>query len=733
MLAHIRKRLWQGVVAALFTALLVTIPQPAAAAESIPALQWPAVQVSNHGFDVITSPSGEVTTSCASADNPVSNLRTYDGTGQLVREIIKTDTIDDVENCIEWPAVGEDGDVYGIPTGQRTNGSYGPGPNLLAYSGNTLKWKYPTGCNRGTFPTIGVDGNIYFVGNGRLIGLTPDVQPPSTGPAKVLDIPAGINGCADDLVAFKDGIAVVKDLHVKFFSYNGINLGGPLGNAYKGFTVDQISANGRFFYDTYLTSGGLRSAQISAYDYGRQEVMWTTTVSDQGAYIYSAYPYATPDGGTLVYLRLKETNALGEWTGRQAYGLVKLNAFGIKEWSKTLPLSDTNGNTYGEADIKIDTNGNIAVIRSAKLKTSKNRLADAVTITVFNDDGSTLYADTLHGNLDESVAYFTGYRLDNDLGIAPDTLYVTAQQCSGTYCESGTKLFPIEVPGLGLDYPRGTVYDEAPRPASSYIALGDSFSSGEGVEPFEASTDIPNLNKCHRSENAYPRLLVDEHGAPSLGSDGFRACSGAVTTNITDAAQWNEGIQLDLWLDPTTELVTVTIGGNDIGFGPTIETCALEPWNCDSAFQDANLKVANLGDVLADTYTEILEKTPNAQVYVIGYAPLFTAGAGCTLGPNSDYPITESRKQQAIDLLNALNTKISDSVEEVRATSQDYFNRLSFVSATDSNSPFNGHEICSEEPYFHGLDLAHDSYSFHPNTSGQQAYAELVAGAINAG
>jgi len=123
---------------------------------------------------------------------------------------------------------------------------------------------------------------------------------------------------------------------------------------------------------------------------------------------------------------------------------------------------------------------------------------------------------------------------------------------------------------------------------------------------------------------------------------------------------------------------------------------------------------------------------PNAQILVIGYPPLFKAGPGCPLGPNSDYPIyTEERKEKAIELLTALNNKILRSVEAVKALSQSNFSRLKFVDAANSSSRFNNHDICSSEPYFYGLNLSNRTFSFHPNTKGQRAYAELIAEVIN--
>lgn len=87
-------------------------------------------------------------------------------------------------------------------------------------------------------------------------------------------------------------------------------------------------------------------------------------------------------------------------------------------------------------------------------------------------------------------------------------------------------------------------------PVVKYVAMGDSFSSGEGNPPFEAGTDEGGVNECHRSDRAYPRLIAgSSNGIPSLSLTDFRACSGAVTSNIWDIAQVNEGIQVDSFPD----------------------------------------------------------------------------------------------------------------------------------------------------------------------------------------
>jgi len=67
-------------------------------------------------------------------------------------------------------------------------------------------------------------------------------------------------------------------------------------------------------------------------------------------------------------------------------------------------------------------------------------------------------------------------------------------------------------------------------PNATYVAMGDSFSSGEGNPPFEAGT-AASLNDCHRSYTAYPRLLQSDVSL-HLGATAFTACSGATTTTV---------------------------------------------------------------------------------------------------------------------------------------------------------------------------------------------------------
>src|SRR5215208_3015548 len=105
-------------------------------------------------------------------------------------------------------------------------------------------------------------------------------------------------------------------------------------------------------------------------------------------------------------------------------------------------------------------------------------------------------------------------------------------------------------------------------PPDNYVALGDSYTAGPGITPQD-----PSFPGCIRSDANYPNLV-----APDLGLPAFRdvSCSGAQTkdmfaTQDVDPDPDNPP-QLDA-LDASTKIVTLGIGGNDIGFTSIAETC----------------------------------------------------------------------------------------------------------------------------------------------------------------
>ena len=140
---------------------------------------------------------------------------------------------------------------------------------------------------------------------------------------------------------------------------------------------------------------------------------------------------------------------------------------------------------------------------------------------------------------------------------------------------------------IGTELSDGTVEFAHPLLAgpARYVALGDSYSAGEGVPAFDPGTakDVspdpsdPNDNTCHRSIGSYGRLLAADPAVNSnLGPAVFAACSGAVTEDVETPNPANAGeIAQKDQLSPFTNTVTLTLGGNDIGFSDLAQACVV--------------------------------------------------------------------------------------------------------------------------------------------------------------
>lgn len=302
-------------------------------------------------------------------------------------------------------------------------------------------------------------------------------------------------------------------------------------------------------------------------------------------------------------------------------------------------------------------------------------------------------------------------------------------EISWTYSTSFT-IFNFLTYNYDANYPAGYAGEQIREvwtlSAPTYVAMGDSFSSGEGNPSFAIGTDSPGVNMCHRSHWAYPHLLAHDPTL-GLGPVDFVACSGATTSDVlyggSGTGNWNEGPQIDA-LSEDTEIVTITVGGNDVGFRGYVETCVF--WICGPGTSGFNAIMSNINstsflDDLKNVYGSILESAPKATVYVIGYPHIFDPGGGsfgCDIIDSSGATL----------VIDGLNATIGLAVAQVRSQSIDHSNRLHFVSATASGSPFEGKHLCTDDgdgPSFYPL-MTYVVYSLHPNVNGQTNYYQLM-------
>ncbi len=230
------------------------------------------------------------------------------------------------------------------------------------------------------------------------------------------------------------------------------------------------------------------------------------------------------------------------------------------------------------------------------------------------------------------------------------------------------------------------------------MALGDSYSSGLGTGSY-----INDGTACSRSAYAYPALDSVRLGL----SLTLRACSGATVADVRQT-------QLDA-LSGSTGYVTVTAGGNDIGFAAVLTECAKPAWlsDCNGAIDAAVAVIRNqLPTSLAGLYADIRSHAPNARTVVVGYPQLFN-GVDCNLLTwFSGAEMT--RLNATADLL--------DSTTAAAASAAGF----AFV---DPRPTFTGHAVCSWSPWINNLTWPVEA-SFHPNKAGHAGYAAVVAPAL---
>jgi lysophospholipase L1-like esterase len=230
---------------------------------------------------------------------------------------------------------------------------------------------------------------------------------------------------------------------------------------------------------------------------------------------------------------------------------------------------------------------------------------------------------------------------------------------------------------------------------SSYVALGDSYSSGTGTRSY-----INDGTSCQRSVYAYPSLLASSKGYTL----NFRACSGATIADVS-------ALQLSA-LGPGTAYVTLTAGGNDAGFAGVLSTCAQPAWasDCNGAINRAQSIITGLLPArLNSLYAAIRSRAPQATVVVAGYPRIFN-GEDCN-SLTWFSPAEETRLNATADLLNA---RISTAAAGAG------------FSFADPTSAFTRHAVCDDVEWLNGL-VSPVGESYHPNRSGHASgYAPVV-------
>ncbi|MGW4481946.1 SGNH/GDSL hydrolase family protein [Rhodococcus triatomae] len=249
-----------------------------------------------------------------------------------------------------------------------------------------------------------------------------------------------------------------------------------------------------------------------------------------------------------------------------------------------------------------------------------------------------------------------------------------------------------------------------------YVALGDSAAAG----PLLPDQDLATAG-CLRSHQNYPAVVAKAIGARLTDV----TCSSARSSHIGAVPQSTFAGTVPPQVDALgvdTDLVTVTIGANDVNLFTTALRC-LNPLpeptgtSCADSFTAGGVdQLRGLVDQAAPQWGATLDAirahAPNAEIVVVGYGT-YTRPGGC--------PDRQPMWPRDADYLQHVMDSVNDAMAE-----QARSRAMTFV---DIRPVTVGHDICADPASAHyaGAVPAESAAPLHPTALGMQAIGAHVA------
>jgi lysophospholipase L1-like esterase len=253
-------------------------------------------------------------------------------------------------------------------------------------------------------------------------------------------------------------------------------------------------------------------------------------------------------------------------------------------------------------------------------------------------------------------------------------------------------------------------------PPDNYVALGDSYAAGPlipmPIQPWG----------CLKSDHNYGHLL-----APKLGLPAFRdvTCSGAETEDMTHTQGVTPGPnppQFDA-LDESTKIVTLQIGGNDIGFSSLAQDCFSPSPVAGSPCKDlytaggtdqVDARIAAAGPDVGAAIEGIKARSPQAEIYMVNYSAIFPhTGGGELCWPN--IPVSWGDIPWLRQTQERLNAMLANQAA------------LHGAHLVDIYAASVGHDAC-QPPVLRWIEplVPVAGAPVHPNLVGMLAFADII-------
>lgn len=253
-----------------------------------------------------------------------------------------------------------------------------------------------------------------------------------------------------------------------------------------------------------------------------------------------------------------------------------------------------------------------------------------------------------------------------------------------------------------------------PIPAGAkYVAMGSSFAAGPGVADYYEAKPAP----CYRSDHNYAHQIASRLNLVLTDV----SCSGATTEHLTGRRGLPAGPSLPPQLDALTtdtRLVTITIGGNDIGYIGRLSAAgcnmlAAQSWDkekCPAVPMPAEADYATLAQRMDAIAKEVRRRSPEARLVFVDYLAILPAAGDCEAARLFDFDAKDSR--EVARRLAAITAKAAAD------------NGADIVKASDLSV---GHDACSADPWMNGYPIYKGPGApYHPNLKGMTAVADAL-------
>ncbi len=486
------------------------------------------------------------------------------------------------------------------------------------------------------------------------------------------------------------------------------------------------------FYDNFTKRLSHNLSDFSTFDFNTNNPSFV--INRDSSYIGDVGAFGVSENGKY---------AAFEMTSR-GYAFIDITSKSIKRMSRTSPQYNNGSNPSMEFSVSNDgqfiaiagTNADFSIINNA------NNCGDWPS---FND----IIAGLVLENQCSTLPVTANDYVERSRFIHNPKFNKTSNQLSIDIYTYTNKYYKLTI--STLDYTQKQI---------DYIAMGDSFSSGEGdlSDYFYRENTNAGVDKCHTSLNAYSYKLLN----PSI-LDRTRivniACSGAVTGDIIGNDNYlGQNNRLSSFINQDIEILktnaidnftpgripqkefikkyqpsiaTIGIGGNDVDLVGKLIACLSTQYCAQANTADGKAKTAkeiqNLFYSLTNTYSSIINESPNTKLYAVGYPKIIKTGT-CNFTFNSFLDSYE--REYADESIEYINQVIEAAAKYVG------------IKYIDISESLNGYRLCDEDPLaVNALRSGEEavsvptilgyvniigSESFHPTPYGHQLIADTI-------